>query len=73
MNKIDINERRQEQERGVSVKGLLKDILAEADDLESVVIIAQNREKEILVGFSTDNTMETLGFLEVAKSEILYN
>lgn len=73
MNKIDINERRQEQERGVSVKGLLKEILAEADDLESVVIIAQNREKEILVGFSTDNTMETLGFLEVAKSEILYN
>lgn len=73
MNKIDINERRQEQERGVSVKGLLKDILAEADDLESVVIIARNREKEILVGFSTDNTMETLGFLEVAKSEILYN
>lgn len=73
MNKIDINERRQEQERGVSVKGLLKDILAEADDLESVVIVARNREKEILVGFSTDNTMETLGFLEVAKSEILYN
>lgn len=73
MNKIDINERRQEQERGVSVKGLLKDILAEADDLESVVIIARNREKEILVGFSTDNTMETLGFLEVAKNEILYN
>lgn len=73
MNKIDINERRQKQERGVSVKGLLEEILAEADDLESVVIVARNREKEILVGFSTDNTMETLGFLEVAKNEILYN
>lgn len=68
---VDWKDQKEKDSRGVSVKDILSNSLARADELETVVVVGLKKDKVVEVGYSWENSLETLGMLDVAKLEII--
>lgn len=43
----------------------------ETGDVKSLIVVVETKEGEILTGYSQGNTLERLGLIEIAKTEII--
>ena len=65
---MDLKSYKQKKERGVSVKQLAEELLREVDQFDSILIVGLDKNKEMLLSYSTDNNGELIGVMEAAKA-----
>lgn len=68
---MDFNEAKQKKERGVSVKDVIKQALEEADNIETIVLVACLKNGDVETAYSWESSLEAIGMLEVGKTDIL--
>lgn len=67
---MNLEEARQKKQRGVTVKELLDQNLGLLDQIESIVIVTQLKDGSIGTGYSYHNSLEALGMLSVAETDV---
>ncbi|MFL2104140.1 hypothetical protein [Mycobacteroides abscessus] len=65
---MDFKQAKQKKERGYSVNELVDELVETKDTYEQVIIVAINKDKEVDISFSTEETSSVIGLLEVVKS-----
>ena len=68
---MDFAEAKQHKERGMSVKDVLENALKESSETESIVIVRKMKNGDVPTSFSWESSLEALGMLEIAKSDIV--
>ena len=69
---MEFNEAFQRKERGVSVKQILENALAQSDEIDSIALVARHKDGFIRTSYSVkDGGLELLGMLEVSKDQVL--
>lgn len=67
----EFRERQLQRDRGRSPKQVLEEILQDIEEVDDLLIVFTDRDENIDLRFSCDNTLEILGMMEVAKSDTL--
>ena len=69
---MEFNEAFQRKERGVSVKQILENALAQSDEIDSIALVARHKDGFIRTSYSVkDGGLELLGMLEVSRDQVL--
>lgn len=66
----DIRTKRQEMERGVSVEGVLSDVLQQ-EHLKEIIVVGVNEEDEVVTAYSFDDRLRIIGLLETMKNTLI--
>lgn len=69
---MEFNEAFQRKERGVSVKQILENALAQSDEMDSIALVARHKDGFIRTSYSVkEGGLELLGMLEVSRDQVL--
>ena len=70
---MDFKQARQKKERGTSVRELAEQLQAQQNDYVDVIVLGVKEDGDFDIGFSTDHNAKAIGYLEMAKEEIIYD
>lgn len=68
---VDFKQAKQKKQRGVSVEELTNQLQEQHFDYVDLVVLGVKENGGLDIGYSTDNNAAAIGYLEIAKEEVL--